>query len=60
MEQTDAPDDLCSCPKARVKKKTTTRIKITRNSRSRPDAFWQRKVPDRAEIKMASGNKIEY
>eukprot|EP00959_Pyramimonas_sp_CCMP1952_P438431 9178893-Pyramimonas_sp.AAC.1 len=33
---------------------------MTRNGRSRRDAFWPLKLPDRAQIKMASGNKIEY
>eukprot|EP00959_Pyramimonas_sp_CCMP1952_P112304 2348209-Pyramimonas_sp.AAC.1 len=49
---------MSSCPTARVKYKLpTTRIKMTRNSLSRRDAFLQ---PDRAELKRASGNKIEY
>eukprot|EP00959_Pyramimonas_sp_CCMP1952_P463085 9484313-Pyramimonas_sp.AAC.1 len=69
MQQTNAPDhtgsitcayQLCSCPVSRDKSNIPrARIKMTRNGRSRLDAFWQHKVPDRAEIKMASGNKIE-
>eukprot|EP00959_Pyramimonas_sp_CCMP1952_P016923 358985-Pyramimonas_sp.AAC.1 len=66
MEQPNAPDDLQSIPVimssvARVKYNIpTTCIKMTRNSRSRRDAYLQKYLPDRAEIKMASGNKSEY
>eukprot|EP00959_Pyramimonas_sp_CCMP1952_P170918 3571768-Pyramimonas_sp.AAC.1 len=33
---------------------------MTRNGRSRQCAFWPSELPDRAEIKIASGNEIEY
>eukprot|EP00959_Pyramimonas_sp_CCMP1952_P343445 7194099-Pyramimonas_sp.AAC.1 len=52
---------LCSSPTARDEyRKPTAPVKMTRNSRFRQDAFWQKKVPDRAEKKTASRNKIEY
>eukprot|EP00959_Pyramimonas_sp_CCMP1952_P423199 8864813-Pyramimonas_sp.AAC.1 len=69
MQQTNAPDhsesmrcaqQLCSCPVSRVKSTIPrARIKMTRNDQSRLDAFWQQQVSHRAEIRMASGNKID-
>eukprot|EP00959_Pyramimonas_sp_CCMP1952_P424787 8897382-Pyramimonas_sp.AAC.1 len=52
---------LCGSSIARVMfRKSSPRVKMSPNSRSRRSAFWQQYLPDRSEIKTASGNKIKY